>query len=343
MMTLQNKKSNDTMETDSDASMASSSGENVLTPKTETPGEGEDLPNFSKQFALHPLMAQYPDDIEAPKSLIDVVMKYPTFPLSSGFFDIPGAKNSNFAPSTTEVPEPAFVASTTSLPPFSHPGAFSAFLDNHSRIMSLSERKPLGIVQGRGMGPALIMSPVAPRNTLRRLRSLERPLTVGTTVPQPKDAATAPVPAVVTSNKTPDLQHLLPPLSIASLASNTTGLSSVDVPVHTAPISTDATSLKPLRKSALSSTATKSNTNGNNRKFKRWSAKEDNTLRNAMKLEWKGPFKWKNIARKYFNNSRTGVQCKSRWSKVRTFSYDLYLSDFNNFPHTIYLRLSFLV
>jgi hypothetical protein len=57
----------------------------------------------------------------------------------------------------------------------------------------------------------------------------------------------------------------------------------------------------------------------NNRKFQRWSEEEDETLLHAISsAEGKSPHNWKRIAKKHFSNSRTGLQCKSRWTKVRT-------------------------
>lgn len=54
-----------------------------------------------------------------------------------------------------------------------------------------------------------------------------------------------------------------------------------------------------------------------NRKFKRWSDEEDEMLIEAIHFEGTPPYNWKRIARRYFSNTRTGQQCKSRWTKVR--------------------------
>lgn len=51
------------------------------------------------------------------------------------------------------------------------------------------------------------------------------------------------------------------------------------------------------------------------RKFQRWSDEEDNILRYAIESEGSAPYNWKKIATNYFGNSRSGLQCKSRWTK----------------------------
>ena len=57
-------------------------------------------------------------------------------------------------------------------------------------------------------------------------------------------------------------------------------------------------------------------TSNQNRKFKRWSDEEDEMLRYAMSMEGPPPYNWKKIASRYFSNSRSSLQCKSRWTKV---------------------------
>ena len=56
------------------------------------------------------------------------------------------------------------------------------------------------------------------------------------------------------------------------------------------------------------------------RKFQRWSYEEDDLLKQAVEIEGQPPYNWIKIAKKYFSNSRTGVQCKSRWTKVSLFN-----------------------
>eukprot|EP00980_Cylindrotheca_fusiformis_P010210 scaffold2271_cov130-Cylindrotheca_fusiformis.AAC.5 len=51
------------------------------------------------------------------------------------------------------------------------------------------------------------------------------------------------------------------------------------------------------------------------RKFQRWSEEEDEILKQAVQIEKGPPINWKRIAQKYFSNVRTGLQCKSRWTK----------------------------
>lgn len=57
------------------------------------------------------------------------------------------------------------------------------------------------------------------------------------------------------------------------------------------------------------------------RKFQRWSEEEDDILKQAVRIEGGPPTNWKRIAQKYFGNSRTGLQCKSRYTKVRFLFY----------------------
>lgn len=51
------------------------------------------------------------------------------------------------------------------------------------------------------------------------------------------------------------------------------------------------------------------------RKFQRWSEEEDTILQRAIYIEGGAPHNWKKIAKKYFSNVRTALQCKSRWTK----------------------------
>lgn len=51
------------------------------------------------------------------------------------------------------------------------------------------------------------------------------------------------------------------------------------------------------------------------RKWIRWSREEDQTLRNAVRIEGQPP-NWKMISKTYFNGQRTDIQCKNRWKKV---------------------------
>lgn len=57
------------------------------------------------------------------------------------------------------------------------------------------------------------------------------------------------------------------------------------------------------------------------RKFQRWSQDEDDILKQAVRIEGGPPINWKRIAQKYFSNARTGLQCKSRWTKVRSLVF----------------------
>lgn len=59
----------------------------------------------------------------------------------------------------------------------------------------------------------------------------------------------------------------------------------------------------------------KLSTSSSDRKFQRWSEEEDETLKKAIQIEGPPPHNWKRIAKKYFSNVRTGLQCKSRWTK----------------------------
>jgi hypothetical protein len=72
--------------------------------------------------------------------------------------------------------------------------------------------------------------------------------------------------------------------------------------------------------SSISQNAQSEPSTPNNRKFQRWSEEEDETLLYAISAEGKNTHNWKRIAKKYFSNSRTGLQCKSRWTKVRRVS-----------------------
>jgi len=54
------------------------------------------------------------------------------------------------------------------------------------------------------------------------------------------------------------------------------------------------------------------------KKFQRWSHCEDNMLRRAVAAEGDGTsIEWKRISQLYFQNSRSPLQCKCRWTKVR--------------------------
>jgi hypothetical protein len=53
------------------------------------------------------------------------------------------------------------------------------------------------------------------------------------------------------------------------------------------------------------------------RKTQRWSKEEDAILKKATRNESGPKYAWAHIAQKYFSNSRTAIQCKTRWTKVR--------------------------
>jgi hypothetical protein len=53
------------------------------------------------------------------------------------------------------------------------------------------------------------------------------------------------------------------------------------------------------------------------RKIQRWSKEEDAILMKATRNEIGPKYAWALIAYHYFSNSRTAIQCKSRWTKVR--------------------------
>jgi hypothetical protein len=50
----------------------------------------------------------------------------------------------------------------------------------------------------------------------------------------------------------------------------------------------------------------------------RWSPEEDDLLRTAVGFEAGPPHNWKHIAYTYFRNTRNGLACKGRWTKVRS-------------------------
>ncbi|CAJ1949558.1 unnamed protein product [Cylindrotheca closterium] len=50
-------------------------------------------------------------------------------------------------------------------------------------------------------------------------------------------------------------------------------------------------------------------------KFRRWQPEEDDVLKFAVETEGGPPINWKRIAHTYMNNTRTALQCKSRWTK----------------------------
>lgn len=71
-----------------------------------------------------------------------------------------------------------------------------------------------------------------------------------------------------------------------------------------------------LSSPAVASSATpKTATPSSNRKFQHWSEEEDNMLKDAIAVEGKAPYNWKRIAKNNFSNTRSGLQCKSRWTK----------------------------
>lgn len=59
-----------------------------------------------------------------------------------------------------------------------------------------------------------------------------------------------------------------------------------------------------------------------NRKFRRWTAKEDELLKFAVESQGGGAnmINWELIANKYFRGSRNKYQCKGRWRKVSRLS-----------------------
>jgi hypothetical protein len=74
--------------------------------------------------------------------------------------------------------------------------------------------------------------------------------------------------------------------------------------------------LSPPPSPAVASSATPKNaTPSNHRKFQRWSEDEDSILKHAIAVEGKAPYNWKRIAKNNFSNTRSGLQCKSRWTK----------------------------
>ena len=59
-------------------------------------------------------------------------------------------------------------------------------------------------------------------------------------------------------------------------------------------------------------------------KWRRWTAVEDNLLRQAVEMEPDYPRitpNWKAISKKYFFGKRNHIQCKNRWIKVRMLLY----------------------
>ena len=51
-------------------------------------------------------------------------------------------------------------------------------------------------------------------------------------------------------------------------------------------------------------------------RFQRWTEEQDTTLLLATKEQGGPPYNWNRIASKYFQNARTGPQCKARWKKA---------------------------
>lgn len=64
-----------------------------------------------------------------------------------------------------------------------------------------------------------------------------------------------------------------------------------------------------LIKTAVAATAS-------DRKPQLWSKEEDAILKKAVQQESGKKYRWMDIAKKYFLDSRTAVQCKNRWNKV---------------------------
>lgn len=56
-------------------------------------------------------------------------------------------------------------------------------------------------------------------------------------------------------------------------------------------------------------------------KHKHWTPEEDKILKLATETELLQPIDWVQIARDYFNNSRSATQCKNRWKNVSCIYY----------------------
>ena len=74
---------------------------------------------------------------------------------------------------------------------------------------------------------------------------------------------------------------------------------------------------KKKTKCAATSTTT-AKAGGTGSRFRRWTPEEDELLRTAIALEGGPPHNWTTIAKKYFWGNRNRLQCKGRWTKVRT-------------------------
>lgn len=329
------------METDSDVSMASASSFIPATSAFARPHLSEHT-----QLFRHPFLDQQ-DPIN------DFSMKSPTSPpfsLSSGIPGIPGGGNLNFSFAGAAISTATTSTSTECkqvfLPSFNHstmrtlantPIAFQNGSGMAIGMMGNSTvGRPIGIMQSRfllqtGQGSSsLFISPIAPSNQLGPCAMLSPPLIASVVKSEPsttgakragKTAMTVSFQEVAPSNKLgsrPVLSRLNAPVvksrpPTADLTKSADMVNAIPLPTAFAKKSPSANSTFPAPVTAVSA---KSGTGKKTRRFQRWTDEEDALLKKALKVEGKPPYQWHRIGEKYFNNSRTGVQCKSRWCKV---------------------------